>query len=313
METNLVPILALACAALAFCCLGLGAALRRERRTLRSLAEALEAINAGQLARRIPVKGSREACAVGYGVNALAAGVQRQMARQRQAARAYKQLMTGLSHDIKTPLAALTGYLEAIELQLVNGEERDEYLAVAFARAKALRHFVETLFAWVKLDAGEQVFHFAATDLHELCRASAAAWIPRWEHAGFRYTIQIPDSCRLFTADADSLNRILDNLFENVLQHSGGDRLVFTVADATDGIRLIVQDNGRGIPPEDLPHVFDRLFCGDRARRGGSGLGLASARGLVQEDGGEITAESPPGQGARFTVWLPESPKDAKS
>ena len=147
METNLVPILTLACAALAFCCLGLGAALRRERRTLRSLAEALEAINAGQLARRIPVKGSREACAVGYGVNALAAGVQRQMARQRQAARAYKQLMTGLSHDIKTPLAALTGYLEAIELQLVNGEERDEYLAVAFARAKALRHFVETLFA----------------------------------------------------------------------------------------------------------------------------------------------------------------------
>ena len=136
--------------------------------------------------------------------------------------------LLGLAAALAVP--ALTGYLEAIERQLVNGEERDEYLAVAFARAKALRHFVETLFAWVKLDAGEQVFHFAATDLHELCRASAAAWIPRWEHAGFRYTIQIPDSCRLFTADADSLNRILDNLFENVLQHSGGDRLVFTVA-----------------------------------------------------------------------------------
>lgn len=294
------------CAILAIGCFGLGATLWMERSTLRSLAQALDEINAGQLARRVPIKGSRAVCAVGYGINSLAAGLQRQTFQQQQAARTYKQLMTGLSHDIKTPLAALTGYLEAIEQRLVTGEAREEYLSIACARAHTLRHFVETLFAWVKLDAGEQVFHFVQTDLHEFCRTIAAGWVPRWEQAHFGYTVTIPEDSRILFVDVESVARILDNLFENALQHSGGDQIEFTVADAPGGVQLIVQDDGCGIPTAALPHVFDRLFCADQARRRGSGLGLAVARSLTQAHGGDIRADSTPGHGARFTVWLPE-------
>lgn len=86
--------------------------------------------------------------------------------------------MTSLSHDVKTPLASLVGYLEAVESKLVVGEEKEEYIHVATDKAHHLKYFVETLFEWVKLDAGEQIFHFEPCDLNELSRNIIGDWIP---------------------------------------------------------------------------------------------------------------------------------------
>lgn len=102
--------------------------------------------------------------------------------------------MTSLSHDVKTPLASLVGYLEAIESGLVTGQEKDEYIHVASDKAHRLKDFVTALFEWVKLDAKEQIFHFELLDINELSRNMIADWIPILENAGLNYDIEIPET-----------------------------------------------------------------------------------------------------------------------
>ena len=99
--------------------------------------------------------------------------------------------MTSLSHDVKTPLASLVGYLEAVTQKLVVGEEKDAYIQIATEKAYKLKDFVEKLFEWVKLDAGEQVYHFEKYDVNELTRNIVADWIPILESNCFKYDIDI--------------------------------------------------------------------------------------------------------------------------
>jgi len=110
-------------------------------------------------------------------------------------------------------------------------------------------------------------------------------------------------------ADAQRVEQILANLLSNAIRHTPeGGRVAITLSAQADQVRLRVQDSGPGIPPEDLPHIFDRFYRSDKARsraEGGTGLGLSIARRLAQAHGGDIAAASTPGLGATFTVVLP--------
>ena len=110
---------------------------------------------------------------------------QSRLIRQKQSEQAYKRLMTSLSHDLKTPLASFVGYLEAVESKMVTGAEQEEYIHVGAEKAYHLKEFVRALFEWVKLDAGEQGFHFEVCDLNELTRNIMADWVPILENSGF--------------------------------------------------------------------------------------------------------------------------------
>ena len=132
--------------------------LRRVRGQLSIIEEALEDIKSGNLNRRMLTKKNDMTRKICYGINEIAMNSQTQLIKQKQSEQAYKRLMTSISHDVKTPLASLVGYLEAIECKIVAGEEKDEYVHVAFEKVNYLKHFVENLFEWVKLDSGEQIF-----------------------------------------------------------------------------------------------------------------------------------------------------------
>ena len=151
--------------------------LRRVQGQLSIIEEALEDIKSGNLNRRMLAKKSDMTRKICYGINDIAMNSQTQLIKQKQSEQAYKRLMTSISHDVKTPLASLVGYLEAIECKIVAGEEKDEYVHVAFEKAHYLKHFVENLFEWVKLDSGEQIFHFEVLDLNELSRNIIVDWI----------------------------------------------------------------------------------------------------------------------------------------
>ena len=132
----------------------------RVKGQLSLIRDALTDIKAGNLNRRVlarPNDMTRQIC---YDLNEIAVNSQARLIRQRQSEQAYKRLMTSLSHDVKAPLASMVGYLEAVESGLVEREEKEEYIRVAADKAHYMQHFVETLFEWVKLDAGEQIFHF---------------------------------------------------------------------------------------------------------------------------------------------------------
>ncbi len=282
--------------------------LRRVRTQLTLMKDALEDIKNGNLNRRILASESDITKQICYGINEIAISGQSRLIQQRQAEQSYKRLMTSLSHDVKTPLASLVGYLEAIENGLVTGQEKDEYIHVASDKAHHLKDFVTALFEWVKLDAKEQIFHFELFDINELSRNMIADWIPILESAGLNYDIEIPETEYSIRVDPNAYTRIFNNLLQNIMAHSEADHVTLRIAEDIQQVKIMVTDNGKGISPDDLPHVFERLYQCDHSRSAiGNGLGLSIAKELVSAHKGKITAASTPGTGTTFTILLPKA------
>lgn len=306
MGINLVLITAL-CAAL----LVIGLLLRRlkgVREQLSVIEEALEDISSGNLNRRVLTKQGDMTQKICFSINNIATESQARLIRQKQSEQAYKGLMTGISHDVKTPLASLVGYLEAMESGIVTGEEKEEYLHVAHDKAQNLKRLVENLFAWVKLDAGEQIFRFETLDLNELSRNIVGDWVPALESSGFSYRLTIPEGEYFLGIDADAYSRILGNLIENALTHSQGNELCVRISENDRQAEIQVSDNGKGIAAQDLPHIFERLYQCDKSRSAkGNGLGLSIVKELVTAHKGIISADSGPRRGTIFTILLPKA------
>lgn len=270
--------------------------------------DVLEDIKTGNLNRRVLVQEKDITKQICYDINQIAMDSQSQLIRQKQSEQAYKRLMTSLSHDVKTPLSSLVGYLEAVESGLVSGEEKDEYIHVAFEKSQHLKHFVENLFEWVKLDSGEQVFHFEILDLNELSRNLIADWISVLENNCFEYEIDIPEEEYLIRIDVNAYTRILNNILQNIILHSNGDKMKLRVLEDQQHIKIIISDNGKGITSENLPHIFERLYQCDKSRSAkGNGLGLAITKELVNAHKGTITANSTPNKGTEFIISFPKA------
>lgn len=282
--------------------------LRRVRTQLALIKDVLGDIKNGNLNRRVLAGESdmtREIC---YGINEIAVTSQSRLIQQKQSEQAYKRLMTSLSHDVKTPLASLVGYLEAVERNMVAGEEKDEYIHVASNKTHQLKYFVENLFEWVKLDSGEQIFHFELFDLNELSRNIIADWIPILESSHFEYEFDIPEAEYSMRIDVNAYTRILNNLLQNMMTHSEGNHMALHIFENAQQAKIVITDNGKGISPDDLPHVFERMYQCDHSRSAkGNGLGLSITKELVSAHKGTITAASISGSGTTFTILLPKA------
>ena len=282
--------------------------LHRVRGQLSLIKDALMDIKSGNLNRRVLVRESDMTKQICYDINEIAMSSQSRLIQQKQSEQAYKRLMTSLSHDVKTPLASLVGYLEAVESKMVTGAEQEEYIRVATEKAHHLKDFVTALFEWVKLDAGEQIFHFEVCDLNELSRDIIADWVPLLESHDLTYDIEIPKTEYMTRVDPTAYTRILNNLLQNILTHSDGNQVSLTVVETDQQAKIIVADNGKGISASDLPHIFERMYQCNYARSGkGNGLGLSIAKELVGVHKGTITANSVPGSGTTFTIILPKA------
>lgn len=284
------------------------AKLHRVRGQLSLIKDALADIKYGNMNRRVLARESDLTKQICYDINEIAMNNQSQLIQQRQSEQAYKRLMTSLSHDVKTPLASLVGYLEAVESKMVTGAEQEEYIRVAMEKAHHLKDFVTTLFEWVKLDAGEQIFHFEVCDLNEISRDIMADWVPLLESHNLSYEIEIPETEYMTRVDPTAHTRILNNLLQNILTHSEASQVSLTLTETEQQVKIIVADNGNGIPASDLPHIFERMYQCDHARSTkGNGLGLSIAKELVNAHKGIITADSSPEVGTTFTITLPKA------
>lgn len=159
----------------------------------------------------------------------------------------------------------------------------------------------------MKPDSKEQVFYFEQCDINELTRSIIAGWVPILESYHFEYEIDIPEKEYVACIDPNAYTRILNNLLQNAVSHSEGDKVILRIAEDDIQARITVSDNGRGILPEDLPHIFERMYQADQSRSAqGNGLGLSITQELVAAHQGTIIADSAPGSGAIFTVILPK-------
>jgi len=286
----------------------LAAKLHRVREQLALIKDALADIKAGNLNRRVLARENDMTKQICYDINEIALANQARFIQQKQADQSYKRLMTSLSHDVKTPLASLVGYLEAIENGMVVGEEKEEYLRVISDKAHRLKEFVISLFEWVKLDAKEQVFHFELSDLNELTRSIIADWVPTLENSRLEYEIEIPENEWSARIDANAFTRILNNLFQNIMVHSAATYINLSVKEDPPRAIISLTDNGKGISTEDLPHIFERMYQCDHSRSAnGNGLGLSITKELVNAHKGTISAASSPGLGTTFTIVLPKA------
>lgn len=278
----------------------------RVKKQIGEMAEALEDIKNGNGNRRILSEMHELAAPIAYEINEIVRTYEDRLSVYRQMEETNKQLMTSLSHDVRTPLTTLIGYLDAVHKGIVSEEECDDYVEIARRKAYDLKEYIDVLFDWFKLGSNELSMNVAVVDLTELTRSVLIDWVPIFEDKGMEYAVEIPEEPFRVKVDSDGYMRILNNLVQNVIAHSGADRIEISLFRRGKGIALEIGDNGVGIEKEDLKHIFERLYKCDKGRsEKGSGLGLSIVRQLVEKMGGEVWAESEEGSGTVFTVVFP--------
>ena len=282
--------------------------LHRERRKIKEIAEALADVKNGNGNRRVLANPDQLLSPLIYEINDIILAYEEQIAVFHQTDETNKQLMTSLSHDVRTPLTTLIGYLDAVHKGVVTGTEREEYIEISRRKAYDLKGYIDVLFDWFKLNSDEFAMTIQRTEAAELTRNILIDWIPLLEDQSIEYSIEIPNQAVIANLDPDSYLRIINNLLQNVITHSQADSVDILLTKREDIMQLSISDNGVGIGKEDLKQIFSRLYKCDKSRSDkGSGLGLSIAYQLTEKMGGQLSVESSSGQGATFILTLPLS------
>ncbi|MBZ9626330.1 HAMP domain-containing histidine kinase [Clostridium sp. FP2] len=273
---------------------------------LKDISEALDDIAQGNSNRKILAKPSNMISIICYKMNDIVHEFREQVIDLKKAEKSNGQLMTSLSHDVRTPLTTLIGYLDAAQKGIVAGAEREEYIETARLRAHDMKDYVDVLFEWFKLNSNEETFTIQHVELAELTRNILKDWVPIFENTCLDFDIDIHEKRIEVNLDTDAYSRILNNLIQNVLSHSQANHVKIIVSLLAANVMIVVADNGTGIPKQDLPHVFERLYKCDMARsEKGSGLGLSIVQQLVEKMDGSIAVKSEPYQRTEFIVQFP--------
>ncbi len=279
---------------------------RRVKRQIAEMSEVLADVKGGNGNRRILSATNELTAPLAYGINEIVLSYESRLAAYRQTDETNRQLMTSLSHDVRTPLTTLIGYLDAAHKKIVTGTERDDYIETARRKAHDLKEYIDVLFDWFKLGSDEFTMNMAPVEIVELTRDILTYWIPIFEDKQIGYVFEIPERPFIVNLDTDGFTRILNNLIQNAVSHSQADKISMELSQQEKNIKLSFSDNGIGIGKEDLRHIFERLYKCDKGRsQKGSGLGLSIVHQLVEKMGGRISAESTPGSGTSFTLLFP--------
>lgn len=283
-----------------------GFVIRRVKAQINGMLDALEDIKAGNGNRRILSATDEFTASIAYEVNDIVSSYEKELSSFRQAEEVNKQLMTSLSHDVRTPLTTLIGYLDAAHKGIVTGKDKDEYVEIARRKAHDLKEYIDVLFDWFKLNSDEFVLLIDPVEAVELTRNILIDWIPIFEDKQIDYSIDIPEQPFRVRLDPDAYMRVLNNLIQNVIVYSHADKINISLSNQDGNMKIVVADNGVGIEKDDLKHIFERLYKCDKGRsEKGSGLGLSIVHQLVEKMNGTITAESTPGNGTMFALYFP--------
>ena len=255
----------------------------------------------GRYGERVPVTSDDE-------LGELAGQFNRMAATLEQVERMRRDLIADVAHELRTPLASIDGYMEALIDGVVPGEP--ETFQRVRREARRLQRLVADLQELSRVEAGQLPIQLRSVAVGDLVDAALGHLRPQFDDKDIALAADVPPGLPRVLADPDRIGQVLTNLLGNALQHTPpGGRVTIRAQLDRGMVAVSVADSGTGIAPEHLPHLFDRFYRADRSRArssGGSGIGLTIARHLVEGHGGAIRAESPgPGQGATFTFTLP--------
>lgn len=293
---------------------------------LQSLRSAALQIKEGNLAQPLVPKRRKRRCRKGNGdeVAQLSEAFEEMRARLKQSIdqslqyeENRKLLLSHISHDLKTPISAIKGYVEGIMDGIANTEEkRSRYINTIYRKASEMDHLIDELFLFSKLDLQKVAYDFKLVDIARYVEDYMEEQRFELEKDGIALELRneaLHEGLQV-AADPDKLNRVFANILSNGSKYMHQEseqeerRIVVTVSKSGEDALITFKDTGPGIDPADLPHIFEGFYRAEQSRNsetGGSGLGLAIVKQIVEGHGGTVWAENAAEGGARFCLRLP--------
>jgi signal transduction histidine kinase len=284
-------------------------------RRFRRLTAAMEGFTRTDFSEPVPLypddRSGDEIGRLEYAFRRMSGRILEQIGALKQTDRLRRELVANVSHDLRTPLASLQGYLETLLLKegTLSPEEQRQYLEIAAKHSERLGRLVSELFELAKLDSHETPPRLESFSLGELVQDIAQKFRLSAEKKNVRIETDLKTDLPFVRADIGMIERVFENLLDNALRHTPpGGAVRIVLAAENDRVTVRVSDTGPGIPEEDLPYIFDRFYRVEKHRSdgtGGAGLGLAIAKRILELHGSRIEVSSAPGSGTAFGFHLP--------
>ena len=266
-------------------CLGLGLRLYALERDIRTCVRQLRS-GRPRVSMAAPNAAAEELLTA---VNALLDLREREEGDYRRQEQAIRQQIANVSHDLRTPLTSILGYLQLLEGEGLTAEERREYLSIVQGRAKALQSMIVSFYDLSRLEGGEYPLSRERVDLYCVLSQLVAEFYN--DFTDFDMTVELREGLPAVTADPAGVLRVFTNLIRNALEH-GRKRMSILLYQEGGEVVSVFANDAPGLTPEDVEHVFDRFFTADKMRTGQStGLGLAIVKALVERMGHTVSAE----------------------
>jgi signal transduction histidine kinase len=279
---------------------------------IQRLRTAAGAISQGDLSTRAAVSGRDELAGLGQTFNEMASQLQFTQEKQQELESLRRDLIAWASHDLQTPMTSIRAILEALADGIVEDEASvQRYFRTAQREIEYLSLLIDDLFRLAQLDTGGLRLDVQNNSLGDLISDTLESFSELARQRGVALGGSVDQGLDPVRMDAARIGRVLDNLVGNALRHTPpGGSVQVNAHLVGDRVRVEVVDNGEGISSEDLPHIFERFYRGEKSRSrqlGGTGLGLVIARGIVEAHGGEIGVVSQKGEGATFYILMPRN------
>lgn len=281
---------------------------KRKMKYIEELAQGLLEISKGDLNFRVVKRSADELGSLSDNINFMAEELKNKIERERQAEKTKNELITNISHDLRTPLTSIMGYLKLInDKRYVDERELEEYAGIAYGKAEKLKVLIEDLFEYTKLSNEGVRLNTSSVNINELLEQLLEEMVPLFEENSLTVVHKIPREKVEVFVDAEKMVRVFENLLMNAIKYSNKPgEIRVEMVEKEQNVTVIVQNQGESIPKQDLPKLFQRFYRQEKSRTStscGSGLGLAITQSIVELHGGKIWAECE-GNTIRFFVSL---------
>lgn len=260
------------------------------------ISSSLREISKGDLEYNVEIKGYDELAILASDINYMEREIKEKIENERLAEKTKSELITNVSHDLRTPLTSVMGYMGLVkDKKYSSEEERDDYLNIAYNKAEKLKILIEDLFQYTKMNNEGLSLEKSEIDINELIRQLIMELSPTAEEKNIEFVDNMGNKRVIMNVDGDKISRVFENILSNAVKYSPSGEKISILCEDTSVSTIITIENlcGNGITKEELDKIFERFYRGDKSRNsdtGGSGLGLAIAKSIVDMHGGDIWA-----------------------
>lgn len=275
-------------------------------RPIRAVSRAAKSFAAGQFDVRVPVIGDSEVSELAMAFNNMASSL-------ATLENTRSTFLANVSHDLRTPMTVISGYIDNILDGVIPPEKQNYYLSIIASEVRRLSRLVSSLLDISRIEAGERKFNMQPFDICEMARQILISFESRIEAKKLDVSFECDEDSMQVIGDRDAIHQILYNICDNAVKFSReGGRYAIRITEKDKKVYISVYDEGEGITPEDLPHIFDRFYKGDKSRgmdKTGVGLGMYIAKTIIEAHGETITVSSKYGENCEFVFSLKKAGK----